>query len=127
MKNNVFAELKLGKSTLKYLSNGKLTYSGWQGPALFAAVMHHAHFFGRGNALPAMVAVKKILDKAQITINWDNKPSSKLDALQTQFKEMASDAGREAILHQIHEHERHSPEVDWEIARRMLEDQDAGI
>lgn len=128
MRSNIFAELRLGKSTLKYLSNGKLAYSGWQGPALFAAVMHHAAFFGRGNVLPAMVAVKKILDKAQITVNWDNKPSSKLDELHNQLQQMTTDAGRESVLRQIHQHERHSPDVDFEIAKRMLEGgDDAGI
>lgn len=126
MKTNVFAELRLGKSVLRYMVNGRLSYSGWQGPALFAAVMHHASFFGRGNALPAMIAIHKILDKSQLTVNWSNKPATKMDELRNQLNEVSSDAGREAIIRQIADTQRHSPEVDWEIARKMLESDNAG-
>lgn len=126
MKGNVFAELRLGKSVLRYLTNGRISYSGWQGPALFAAVMHHASFFGRGDALPAMVAIHKILDKSQLTVNWENQPKTRLDELHEQLGQMTSDAGRDTILDQIHDAQRHAPEVDWEIARRMLQQPQEG-
>ncbi len=121
MKGTVFAELRLGKSVLRYLTNGRISYSGWQGPSLFAAVMHHASFFGRGDALPAMVAIHKILDKSQLAINWGNQPKTRLDHLHEQLSQMTSDAGRDQIAQQIHDAQRHAPEVDWEIARRMLQ------
>jgi hypothetical protein len=38
---------------------------------------------------------------------------------------VSSDAGREAIIRQIADAQRHSPEVDWEIARKMLETDNA--
>jgi hypothetical protein len=118
--DNVFAELKAGRSSLKYMQNGKLRYSGPKGHILFVATMNHAGFFGHGNPLPAMVAVSKLLDNVTITINDDAAPETPLSKLNYQLQEAQSPAARADIKDKIEQAKVSAPENDWSVAKKMM-------
>jgi len=118
--DKVFAELKAGRSSLKYLQNGKLRYSGPKGHVLFVATMNHASFFGHGNPLPAMVAVSRLLDNVSITINDDAAPETPLSKLNYQLREAQSPAERANIKDKIEQAKVSAPENDWSVAKKMM-------
>jgi hypothetical protein len=120
MKDQVFAEMKLGRSYLRYKRNGKLTYRGNQGQAIFAAVMHHATMFGHGNPLPAMVAVHKALKDSTLTIHWENKPRTKLDDLQDEMQRVMSPSEKMMVMTRVLKEHQHGPDADYDIAKKML-------
>jgi len=118
--DKVFAELKAGRSSLKYMQNGKLRYSGPKGHVLFVATMNHAGFFGHGNPLPAMVAVSRLLDNVSITINDDAAPETPLSKLNYQLQEAQSPAARANIKDKIEQAKSSAPENDWAVAKKMM-------
>ena len=118
--DKAFAELKAGRSSLKYMQNGKLRYSGPKGHLLFLATMNHAGFFGDGDPLPAMVAVSRLLDNVTITINDDAAPETPLSKLNYQLQEAQSPAARAGIKDKIEQAKSSAPENDWSVAKKMM-------
>lgn len=117
----IFAELRLGRSYLRYLSNGKLTYQGKDGKKLFAAVMGHVNLFGRDNPLPSMVAVHKAIPHSYLDVHWKHRPVSPLSKILNQMSGASSAEEKEEFhRNSVLEAENSAQEIEWELARRLM-------
>jgi hypothetical protein len=124
MKQGVFAELKVGKSSVKYMHNGKIVYSGPKGKAIFAAVMNYMNFIGRNNPLPAMVAIHKKIEDSTYHMDPASRPETELSRLNRALKSASGETEAMNIVAKIHDAQKHAPEIDWDIAEEMMRSED---
>lgn len=118
----IFAELRLGKSYVRYMKNGKILYGGKNGHQLFLRVMNYAYFFGHGDPLPGMVAVHKGNEGSTVTINHENRPDTELSRLNSALAMAKSEPEAFMILQKIHHARKHAKEAQWDVAERMLKE-----
>lgn len=124
----VFAELKIGRSSVRYMQSGKIVYSGPKGKVLFAAVMNYMNFIGRGNPMPAMVAVHKLIEGSSFHIDPESRPETELSRLNKELRSAKTEHEALQIVSKIHKAQQHAPEIDWDIANDMMKaGEDAGV
>jgi hypothetical protein len=122
MNDEIFGELRLGRSYVRYMKNGKVVFSGKDGRALFAHVMNVALFQGRGNPLPGMAVVHKKLKGSAMTINPENRPETELSKLNRKLAAAKSEPEYADLLKKIHHARRHAVEAEWDIADQILKE-----
>lgn len=120
--SEVFGELKLGRSYVRYLKNGKVVFSGKDGRALFAHTMNAALFQGRGDPLPGMAIVHKALKGSTMTIDPNNRPETDLSRLNKKLANAQSEPEYADLMKKIHHARRHAVEAEWDIAEQILKE-----
>jgi hypothetical protein len=126
--SGVFAELKVGRSLVRYMQSGKIVFSGPKGKTMFAAVMNYMNFIGRGNPMPAMVAVHKLIKDSSFHIYPESRPETELSRLNKELRSATTEHEALQIVAKIHKAQQHAPEIDWDIANNMMQaGEDAGV